>query len=128
MSAYRESVKSRPLTSNERGILDLLLTQDFQGVDALRAQVPHASVVGRCTCGCATVDLAVDKERCKPASSYGRPILSEAQVVVDDDEPLGGVIVFLDDGYLSALEIYSSGDPIPNWPSGDRVLLALRDA
>jgi hypothetical protein len=74
------------------------------------------------------VDLAVDKERCKPASSYGRPIISEAQVVVDDDEPLGGVIVFLDDGYLSALEIYSSGDPIPNWPSGDRVLLALRDA
>jgi hypothetical protein len=127
MPGYRESVKARPLTASERGILDLLLTQDFEGVDALRAQVPHVSVVGRCTCGCATVDLAVDKGRCKPAPSYSRPILSEAQVVDDDKEPLGGVIAFLDDGYLSMLEIYSYGDPIPKWPEKDRVTLVLRD-
>src|SRR5436309_2398133 len=55
-------VTPRPLTDREAEILDFLLTPDFPGRDALRAQANTAKVVGRCSCGCATIDLATDPE------------------------------------------------------------------
>ena len=52
----------------------------------------------------------------------GRPIPAEAVVLGNDGEPIGGVIVFLDRGYLSMLEVYAFGnDPIREWPPSDRL-------
>lgn len=118
----------RPVSPTERGVLDLLLTQEFEGVEKLRAQLRHVQVVGRCSCGCATVDLAVDRDLCEPATGRGRPILSEADVLDDAGAPRGGVIVFLTDGYLSLLEIFSYFEPIVGWPRADRLRLVLREA
>jgi hypothetical protein len=49
----------RPLTPAESLVLGLLLSTEFPGVEALRAQARSAVVVGRCDCGCPTIELAV---------------------------------------------------------------------
>jgi hypothetical protein len=122
-------VPERALNPEEARVLDRLLAVDFPDAGTLRAQLPHARVVGRCDCGCATVDLSVDRSRAKPATLVrGRPIPSEAVVLGDNAEPIGGVIVFLDDGYLSMLEVYAFGNsPIQEWPPLDRLEVAKSD-
>ncbi len=114
---------------DEERVLDKLLAGDFRGAPELRAQVPHTRVVGRCACGCATVDLAVDRVSTPPALDCpGSPIPAEAVVLGDDGQPVGGVIAFLDGGYLSMLEIYSHDAPIRQWPSQERLVIDLRSA
>jgi hypothetical protein len=45
----------------------------------------------------------------------------------DGGQPRGGVIVFLRDGYLSLLEIYSYFEPMKAWPQANRLQLMVRD-
>ena len=96
------------------GVLLVLL----EGADpvraALRAQIPHARVVKRCGCGCATVDLAVDRDAVVAAPPHESPVVSGTAHTVPN---AAGVLVFSDGGYLSGLEIYSVADePISEWP------------
>lgn len=125
MTGLRLAFEPRPLNADERRVLDLLLTQDFAGAPELRAQVDHAQVIGGCSCGCASVDLEVDRADCECATDARSPIPSEAQVVDNAGDPQGGALVFLKDGYLASLEIYSYADPIPSWPASDRLQLDL---
>lgn len=53
------SFPPRPMTPTERAVLEKVLSIDFVGVEQLRGQVEAALVVGRCDCGCPTIDLAV---------------------------------------------------------------------
>ena len=57
--SVRVKIAPRPLNSDEHAVLDLLLFVDFDGATDLRAQARDATVIGRCDCGCPTVDLAV---------------------------------------------------------------------
>jgi hypothetical protein len=59
-----------PLNDSEQAALNYLLAADFPGVEELREQARVASVVGRCPCGCASVDFSVDREAARPATSY----------------------------------------------------------
>jgi hypothetical protein len=120
---------ARTLTRDERRVLDLLLSQEFPGAAQLREQARLASVVGRCSCGCASIVLSVDHEACAPAIGSGSPVWSEAAVVGEDGMDVGGVILFLKEGYLEYLEIYSGyGPPIREWPPAERLRLWLRSA
>jgi hypothetical protein len=111
----------RPLTSPERAILDFLLTAEFQGRAALRAQVDHARASGRCPCGCATVDLAVDRTAAPPAQVSERMV---ADAMSRDGEY--GLLLFVDDGYLSSVEIYGNvADPPPEFPPPSEFLEPL---
>jgi hypothetical protein len=106
--AYSEVV-NRPPNGEERAILDFLLSIEFPGRDALSKQAGHARVVGRCHCGCATVNLAVDRDSVGPAQVVGRtPVDAMAR------EEGWGLILFVDDGYLSSLEIYSAAEEPPS--------------
>jgi hypothetical protein len=49
-------------------------------------------------------------------------------ILDDSDEPIGGVIVSLRDGYLCMLEACSYADPITAWPDPDHMKVFLRDA
>jgi hypothetical protein len=104
----------RPLTSGERAVLGFLLDEDFEGVDQLRVQAASAVVVGRCDCGCPTIDLGLDADA--PASNLsGRLAPTEAIVQIDGRAP-GEVILFLDDWKLDSME-YVWYDLRPeNWP------------
>src|SRR5262249_58369124 len=62
---------ARSLTERESGILDLLLSLEAPGVAELREQAPTARVVSRCPCGCATINLWVDRNA-TPPSRLGR--------------------------------------------------------
>jgi hypothetical protein len=100
----------------EREVLRALLDYaDFKARDALLAQIDDARVVGRCGCGCATVDLQVESPPVVEALSS--PLPNEANVIGTDGEEIGGVLVFVKDGRLSTLEVYSNTeepiDPLP---------------
>jgi hypothetical protein len=120
----RRATKSpRPLQPEERAaLLALLSYAAFDGRDALLDQVDAARVVGFCGCGCATVDLAV--EGAPSTTSVEHPIPNEAVVLDEDGDGIGGVLVFVREGYLASLEVYDfNGVPISPFPSTDRLRL-----
>ena len=109
----------RPLTSRELELLDALLRHEFPGVHELRVQARRTSASPGCTCGCGTLALHVPDTA--PRSSASNPVPVEGTVVDAAGEPIGGLLLFLDDGRLSGLEVYSLvDDPLP-LPSSDRV-------
>jgi hypothetical protein len=75
-----------------------------------------------CGCGCATVGLEVDRTT-PPALDAHNPIPNSAHVFDADGEPIGGILIFLDDGYLDLLEIYWYEDPISPFPKLDRLTI-----
>ena len=77
-----------------------MLSPDFPGAAELRLQVPFATVVATCECGCPTVDLAVDRGRAEPADC------ERVLPVEGDIHGLGGIIIFTKDGVLSLLELW----------------------
>jgi hypothetical protein len=109
----------RPLTSNEVTLLDALLRHEFSGVDELRVQAGQVRASPGCTCGCGTLNLHVPDTA--PRSGAGNPVPVEGTVVDADGEPIGGLLLFVDDGRLSGLEVYSLvDDPLP-MPLPERV-------
>ena len=113
----------RPLNDAERSMLLALLAPEYPGVSELRSQVPDAVVVGKCDCGCPTVDIKVPPSAPRSrVQTKNRLAPYEGRVAPLRDEPAGDIILFVDDGYLSSLEYVPYADPSPaEWPSLDRV-------
>lgn len=104
---------TEPLPPDITATLRALLAASDPVGAALLAQVPHTRVVGRCGCGCATVDLEVDRTAVAPAQSHDNPAVEAGYT----DPDSAGVMVCTEGGYLSLLEIYSVADePISAWP------------
>lgn len=101
----------RPLKSNERALLDGFLALDFEGVAALRIQARGVMAAPGCTCGCGSLDLFPDGA--SPRSTAASPIPSEGGIRDDAGEEVGGLLLFLDAGRLSYMEVNSYFDPLP---------------
>ncbi len=85
----------------------------------LRVQARQVSASPGCTCGCGTLDLHVPDT--VPRSAASGPVPVEGTVVGADGEPIGGLLLFVEDGRLSSLEVYSLVDyPLP-MPLPERV-------
>jgi hypothetical protein len=56
------AMEPRPLTLRERAVLEALLAVDFEGVEDLRRQISNVVVVGRCDCGCPSIDFQYQQE------------------------------------------------------------------
>jgi len=110
----------RPLSARERLMLDLLLSSDFAGVAELREQARSALVVGRCDCGCPSVDLQA-VVAAPAARLASRLVPSELEVVPVGDKPPGQVILLADDGRLSCLGYVFFGQTPAEWPDPSRV-------
>ncbi|MGC1215464.1 MAG: hypothetical protein WA890_29935 [Micromonospora sp.] len=97
----------------EHAVIDKLLSVDFPGSEQLRAQLLHTAVVGVCDCGCATVSLRVDT-----SATVAAPVISSAPVSADISvgDQYAGVVLLVDNGYLSYLEVYSIGEPVRALP------------
>ncbi|MGW4996427.1 hypothetical protein ACWEP8_02080 [Streptomyces hydrogenans] len=92
-------------------VLALVLDQDDPVHAALRSQVPHLRVTGRC--GCGTADFALDTGAVEAAPvAAGRFVAAEAVLYTETGECPGEVLVFTEDGYLSWLEVCSWSDDI----------------
>ena len=120
----RRDIAARPLSSSEWQVLGALLDLDFPGVGELRCQMQSVRVVGQCTCGCATVDLQADSTLCASAGTTS-PIPAEAVVLDSEGAAIWGLLVFLREGYLASLEIYSFDQPIDALPPPERIRTQL---
>jgi hypothetical protein len=113
----------RPLHADERAaLLAVLMYADFEGRDALIAQTEAVQVIGYCSCGCASVDLVVDRSKTPPARGTRSPITNGADVLDAEGSMVGGMEVFLDeDGYLSLLDVNSWLGAVTLFPPLDRL-------
>ena len=114
---------TRPLNERERAILELLLEREFPGRDELRVQAASAMTAGpSCTCGCPSFSLQPDRSL-PPA-----PVTERMPTDAHGTDPGGnqiGVLLFVDDGYLSEVEIYSlAGDGFAGLPDRDALKLS----
>lgn len=100
ISAFGATIRPvpRPLTDHERDILGLLLSVDFAGAVELRQQAASVSADREGM----IIDLLVDSEASRASVISRTPV----QAVVDGDGYDGGLILFVDDGRLSALEYW----------------------
>jgi hypothetical protein len=94
----------RPLTEDERRLLEWLLRHGTPAAATYVGQLPDVTVVSRCGCGCPTIDLAV----CGRAASLGSPttILADAGGMSPEGVRVG-IIVHGREGLISELEVYS---------------------
>lgn len=99
-------------------VLEAVLRKDDPVHLALRRQVPHIRVQGRCTCGCGTAYFDLDTHAVEPApSGPGTVVAAEVLIFTEDGECPGEVLVFAQGGYLSSLEVCT-------WSDGTEVTLA----
>lgn len=96
----------------ERSLLSGLLSVEFPGVEALRSQVDWVEAKRGCECGCGTIDFVVTRPGLPPSDATS-PVPVTGQVTGASGEHVGGLILFLQAGYLSSLEIYAYDDPLP---------------
>ena len=123
----QRETRSRALALEETEVLRRLLAFDFPGATELRDQLPFALVVGPCACGCVSVDISVDATRAPAAAGAVSPLPVEVEIVGSDGACIGGIIVFLTDGYVSLIDVHSYGDdPISTWPSMDALTFRAR--
>jgi hypothetical protein len=104
----------RPLTDREAEILDFLLGLEDDRLAPLREQARTAVVAGTCACGCATVDLAVDRNSGTPANLCSPVVSADSRA---NDLPAVGLLLFLDEGWLSLLEIWYIDAPPAEFPA-----------
>jgi hypothetical protein len=102
----------RPLTRQESELLGAFLDHDFRGVEALRAQTRGLLAKCGCTCGCGTIDLIPQGQGLR-RSSARNPVEVSGHVLDPDGEPIGGVVLWVEDGLLSSIEVYWYDSPIP---------------
>lgn len=108
----------RPIDTNERSILERVLSFEFPGAEGFRTQLDGLKASPGCECGCATINLHVDEEISQRSIDVTNP-LPVTGVTADR---LGGVIVFQRHGWLTCMEIYNVGDdPIAAFPPADSI-------
>ena len=103
MSGHRTSLK-RPLNPEERALCEWLIEHGSPSAAKYASQLDHVTVVSGCTCGCPTVDLAVDGV----FSSGASEIIGDA--VGDSNGVQVGVMLHCRQGQLSELEVYPFED------------------
>ncbi len=123
--AFREYLRSvdtepwRPLTGHERRLLDAFLAREFRGAASLRIQAGDVLARRGCTCGCGTIELLPQDPEATRATAVN-PV-EGGRVVDGSGDDIGGLLLFLLEGRLASLEIYSHFDPLP-LPEPDQVI------
>lgn len=101
-----------PLSDDERALLDGFLSHDFTGVRELREQAQHITAKKGCGCGCGTIELVPDGTNI-PRSEAANPVPVDGIVHDTKGAEVGGLILFVRDGMLQSLEVYSHTEPLP---------------
>lgn len=106
-------------------MLDLLLAADFEGVEALREQARGVVAVGRCWCGCPSIDLRAPVDAPTASWSSGRaPCMGELNQI--GDERPAQITLLVQAGRLSYLEYVWYGDAPPqSWPPIERLDVSI---
>lgn len=76
-------------------------------------------VTWECTCGCATINLDVDRLKSTAAVGLCSPAIHTNRRAPYDADDFCEVILFLEDGWLSSLELVWYTNPISEFPPRD---------
>jgi hypothetical protein len=109
----------RSLRPEEADVLDLMLSVEFPGITALRAQARCVVVVGGCDCGCPTIDLAVPGYARAAVGLGTGPVPVEGEAVWRGHLEPSQIGLFVADGRLSWMELVFSGVAPKEWPPID---------
>jgi len=92
------------LTEGERTLLQWLLEHGGEDTSQYQSQVKELRVVGGCTCGCPTIDLAVgESDHTTIGASH---ILADFEGITPEGVDVG-VLLRARQGQLSELEVFS---------------------
>ncbi|MDD7834426.1 MULTISPECIES: hypothetical protein [Paenarthrobacter] len=118
----------RTISDAERQVLDLLLSIEFEGVDAFRKQARHIlAVEPDCICGCPSIKFHIDRSKA-PATPAYRLLPTELEELSRPAGVPSSVLCLLDrDGYLAGLECVYYDGVVTEWPAIDRCAVVLRD-
>ena len=102
---------TRDLTDAERKIVQFMLSEPFPGRDQLIPQAETVRSTGAsCSCGCPSFGLAPDRSLAPAIVPERVPVSASGR------DPGGnpvGVLLFVDGGYMSNLEVFSAqGDSV----------------
>jgi len=100
-----KSIEPRPLSSEERALVEFLLSAEFPGRDQLNSQLGFAEVVGTCECGCGTVNLAVTGPAARAVCREPIPVEAHGTGIQ--------VLLFVRGGLVCSLEIVDFEDKRP---------------
>jgi hypothetical protein len=117
----------RGLSPIERDLLAAMLSVDgLQAAGVLQQQATTARAAECCACGCGSIYLLIDQGASQRAEPLEERVIVEGDVLNAEGDPIGGVLLFQDDGWLRHLEIYTFGDePLP-LPAPAHTRLRLR--
>jgi hypothetical protein len=105
------SVEPRSPDERELAVLRFLVGHDFPGADVLRADLDVIQVRPSCGCGCASIALippGVDPRLGAEAPAAPAPL--DITVLPLHGRPSGGMILWVSNGHLADLELYSVED------------------
>jgi hypothetical protein len=116
----------RSLNESERRVLNYMLSPDFPGVEVLRNQVDGIQVVSSCDCGCPTIDFRVGSNVQRWSGRYSSGTIPVTGLIQAPDGNSTGIIVFVRDGAMTSLEMYSTLRLIPSeWPASEEIALVV---
>ncbi|MFC6014100.1 hypothetical protein [Nocardia lasii] len=120
------SVNPRPLTFEERSVIDKLLQEEFLGARELRRQVGLVRVVGQLHEGSPTVDFRIEGDvPAAPIASGTAPV--EANVYGENGELCGLILLWITSGMLAGIEYATYGAEAPTaLPNADAMEVILR--
>ncbi|MEU7631207.1 hypothetical protein AB0C34_14645 [Nocardia sp. NPDC049220] len=93
----------RPMTDLEAGVVTKLLSSGAAGTTKYLAQVPYSQVIGTWGIGSPSVDLAVRPSTVQ-ASDSRDGIFASGAVTDDNGSPIGEVMLWVENGWLSGIE------------------------
>jgi len=103
-------VVDRPLTEQERSLIEWLLAHGDGDNAEFIAQLAQASVAALCPCGCASIDLAIAGR----SGTGGMRVLADYQWTTPEGH-LHGAFVFEQAGLLAGLDVWSiDGEGVPS--------------
>lgn len=120
------AITPRPISLSERAIVELILANEFPGASELRAQVDLVRVVAQWGAGSVSVDLMVREGT--PRSLEASGVVPVNATVVDESGSLfGEILLWVTDGYLSAIEYaWYGGEPPSTLPDAKMVSIEMR--
>jgi hypothetical protein len=98
--------ENRQLDAEERTLIDWLIANGIPEARAFTEQLTDLHVVGRCSCGCPTVDFALEDSR--QGTMGPSKILADFFGVTQEGIEVGVILHALQDK-ISELEVYSLG-------------------
>lgn len=111
----------RAMNAQERALVEKLLKRDFQGRDALRAQVESALVTWTEEKGPPVMVFTVDDQAPRAEVELRVPLEAEG-VAEDEDGATIHLLLHVVDGFLRELELYrEDGEPVKRIPTADSV-------